>query len=180
MGLPKRRRLQLASVDVAVPHGGLPDVWVKALGPSFDQRAVPCRQYSSGFSGAPGADRRVVAELHSRSALWPASAARGIGGVGGRAQGRFERVLLAVDYVGVRKIRRRVRCSAFDVGCWMFGLLRAGAVVFCVGIDEQADGGDLAMCVAAAGLLAAQTTKCGMRNAEWGTPKFGMRSAECG
>ena len=32
--------------------------------------------------------------------------------------------------------------------------LRSGAVVFCVGTDEQADGGDAAVCAAAAGLLA--------------------------
>ena len=57
----------------------------------------------------------------------------------------FERVVLDVGNGGVRAV-----CGAADVGA----LCRGGGVVR-DGIDGQADGGDAAVCAAAAGLLAA-------------------------
>ena len=78
--------------------------------------------------------------------------------MGGGAQGRVEHAASAADACWL------TRDTFEEVGQGHNGGTQrphstldygSGAVVFCAGTDEQADAGDLAVCPAAAGLLAA-------------------------
>ena len=83
-------------------------------------------------------------------------------GVG--TQGCVERVVFHADDLGVCPV-----CPPIVVG-----ELSAGGAGVCFGADVQADAGDGAVCVAAAGLLAAKSnSEFGIRNSEF--HKFGPR-----
>ena len=99
-------------------------------------------------SGAVANDRRSLAQRAGGGRLRHPSAARGIGGLGGGTEGRPERAVLHADVGGIRRLcPPPVFAGAIPGGD---GAVRPWA-------DGQADAGDAAVCVAAAGLLAAGT-----------------------
>ncbi len=71
-----------------------------------------------------------------------------IGRLGGRAEGRLERAVLHADPLVLRPLRRAPG---------IVGPVLVGAGLVCPGVDGQADAGDVAVCAALAGLLAAGT-----------------------
>src|SRR5664280_2844206 len=86
------------------------------------------------------------------------SAAGGIGGMGGGAQGRVEWIVLHVDAADVCAVCGAVQGPEFNSArAGVQGLLWSGPVVFRAGADEQADAGDGTVCVVVAGLVAAGT-----------------------
>ena len=102
-------------------------------------------EYGAAVPGVAADDRGAVAERVRGGGVRRASVACAVGGVGGGAEGRAERVVLDVGDGGVCAV-----CGAADAGavCGGGGVVRDG-------IDGETDGGDAAVCAAAAGLLAA-------------------------
>ena len=83
-----------------------------------------------------------------------ASVAGGVGGVGVGAQGCVERVVFHADAVGLCAACGRAE-STINTESQKSLCTAAGFGVFCAGPDGQEHGGDAAVCVVAAGLLAA-------------------------
>ena len=104
-----------------------------------------CCPASAANDGRPLAQR-----LRGRCLCHP-SAARRIGGMGGGAEGRFERPILCVDPVGIFLVRSP---SA------LVGSLPHGDCPVCFGTDGQAHAGNAPLRLAAAGLLAAWADVC--------------------
>ena len=105
------------------------------------------------FSVAATLTGATLAERVGGGVVRAASVACGIGGVGGGAQGCAEHVLLVADADVYARVRGDKSNSpkVHQVQSLSTGL---GAVLFRVGLDEQADAGDVAVCHAAAGLVA--------------------------
>ena len=80
----------LGAADVVVAHAGLPALRFESLGTSSDQCAAARRQHRAGLSVAATDDRGDVAEPVGGGVVWVASAACGIGGLGGGTQGCAE------------------------------------------------------------------------------------------
>ena len=80
-----------------------------------------------------------------------ASAARGISRVGNGAERRFERAFLAADDLGIYRVRGEAERLA---------ALCHGHRILCAGTSIKAGGGDAAVVVTAAGLLAVGTPGC--------------------
>ena len=118
-------------------------------------------------------DRRSVAQRVGGGAVCAAPAARGIGGLGCRAQGRAQRVLFHADAAGIQPLRGSPKCevqsakSVVHLPSSILHPLSSFPLLLRPGADEQADAGDAALCFAAAGLLAAEKN-CGVRSAECG------------
>ena len=105
MGFLESRGLQLASLDDVVPHVGLSTIRFESLGTSPDQRVVACRQRRPGLSVSSLHHRGDLAEPVGGDVVWVAPVARGIGGLGGGAQGRVEHLLRIVRIDLLRALR---------------------------------------------------------------------------
>ena len=159
MGLHSYRRVQLATADDDVPHAGLPTLWAESGRASSDECAAAHRLSDCAVSGPAANDGIVVAGRVRGGGICDSSAARGIRGLGGGTQGRAERPVLHADPLGVHTIRPEADAKR-EPGAGPGRLvpklrLLSGAVALFVGLDVQADAGDVALCPAAAGPLAA-------------------------
>ena len=94
MGLREFGVLQLASANLAVAQSGLPALRAGCRRPSCDEPPVSRGQRGAALRRLEADDGRSLAERLCRRALWVASDARRIGGVGRRAQGCALRLLL--------------------------------------------------------------------------------------
>ena len=138
------------SVDDPVAHGGLADLRTKRRRTSSDECPAPRRKRHPPVPRSAGHDRGRLAQRVCGGGVRCSSVARGIGGVGGGAQGRVKRVVFHAHDLGVCALRatgRRPEAKVQD-------LVWTGAGIFHLWPDEQADAGDGAVCPAAAGLLA--------------------------
>ncbi len=113
---------------------------------SPDQRPAARRHCDLALPGPAANDRRSLAQRLRGGPVRHPSVARGIGGLGGGAEGRPQRTVLHADLGGLRGLRPP---SVFARP------LSAGDGPVCPGPDGQADAGDVALCAAAVGLLAA-------------------------
>ena len=140
-------------------------------GPHLINVILHAANASAVVSPAKTIHRHIMAQCFCRGGVCDSSAACGVGGVGVRAQGRVERVVLHADTVDVCAVC--TRCDEWRVAKDKHNsrhcrtrivtrhpspvtFLRFGPVVFRAGFDEQANAGDAAVSAAVAGLLAAR------------------------
>ncbi len=105
----------------------------------------PERRRSCGPAGGS-----ILAECDGGGVVRVASGACGIGGVGGGAQGCAEHVFWPANPDCLCAICGEVQSPKSKVQ----SLVWFSPVIVCVGLDEQGDAGDMAVCPAAAGLVA--------------------------
>src|SRR5205085_2283085 len=101
---------------------------------------------------------RFLAERAGRGAFRPASAACGIGRVGGRTKGCAERAFFSPDSLGLHE----VRASQNHLNVASSRSLRSGLGFFCLGFDEQTDARHLALRAVAARCLASAAASNGL------------------
>src|SRR4051812_29530316 len=106
MGLGEPSLLELASGDDVVAHVGLPVLRFEGLGAPPGERVTARGEHGLGVPVLAADDGGCVAERVCRDAIWLAPAARGIGGLGSRAQGCPQWIFLFADADFVREIRR--------------------------------------------------------------------------
>src|SRR5665213_1682196 len=149
MGVYKRIRLQLASGDVAFASAGLSVVRTGSMGASLDKYSVARGERGVSVSCMATDDRSGMEKRVRGGIIRFASHPGGIRGVGGGAKGCFERVVFYAGDLGV--------CPGETLHSSLLTLHSklVGSGFLCAGIDVKADGGDFAVCVVIAGLLAA-------------------------
>ncbi len=89
----------------AVPHARLPAFRIECLGASPDQRAAARRHVDRLVSRFVADDRRTLAERFRGHDFCRSSAARRIGGLGGRTPRRAERIVLRAHARGLSRLR---------------------------------------------------------------------------
>src|ERR1035437_4354225 len=105
MGVSQRRSRQLAPGDPALAYPGLRTLRPGALRTPSDQPPAPCGECHAALCGAEVYDRRDLAELCRRPAVWRASAASGVGGLDRRTQGCVEHDVLDAHALGLQPQR---------------------------------------------------------------------------
>src|SRR5579884_390958 len=130
-------------------HAGLPDLWIEPRRSSFHKYSFSCVQCGAVVFGFASNDGSAVAELYCGGVIRLPSGARGIGRMGGRAQGRLEHVLGIVGPAHICFLRKRASEKQIQ------NLLRANFFIVRVVTAFKADAGDFALCPALARFLAA-------------------------
>src|SRR5882724_4947024 len=148
---------QLASTGLVVAHVRLPALWPESSRASFYQCFAACRQHDVALCAFVSTYGRSLAVCLRRGALWLASVACGVRGLGVGAQGCVVRVFWDAGVACVRTLCARVQSPKSEVE----GLVWYSAGAVCPGLDEQANGGDSSVCSLAAGFLAAATHRIG-------------------
>ncbi len=115
------------------------------MGISSDQSISAYRERADIVCGFESDDWGDVAKCFRGGGFCGASAERGIGGMDCGEEKCFKHDVLAADNCKLLEIYEREEC----------GMVFINAVFMCDGIDEQADGGDIAVYIITAGLLAA-------------------------
>ncbi len=181
MGVWTDWRRLLASADLAFVDVGSKSLWSESRGVSLHECSVSRRQRRIAFSVATDVDGGVVAECGGGGTVCPASAARGVGGVGDGTQGCAQRLLRLAGADMLRPLcatenaesggtrhatpvlrsftaeggRNTQDVSHFTSHVSRLHLLSSLPLLLCLWPDEQGDAGDLALCDASARLLAA-------------------------
>ena len=124
LGLRLPRR-ELAPADLALPHARRPALRTLGGGAPSRERRAARRQRRAAAGGPDGDDRRLLAQRRRGRPLRAAPAARGVGGLGRRAQGRPVGLVLAADDGGLPALRPPPRRRA-DI-CAALGLFAARA-----------------------------------------------------
>ena len=159
MGFYHRRRRQLASAHVAIPHGRLPVLWAERGGTSFDKRAAPFGELSVAAAAPAPDDGGALAQRAGGGLVRAASVAGAIGGLGRGAQGRAVRLFWDARRRGVRPLHGDGEKSGFKVQSF----LRGRAALFHPRADGQADVGHAAVRSPVAGLLAVAAPGAGFQ-----------------
>ena len=130
---------------MAFAHAGCAAVRYGCRRASSDQCAVSPGQLYSVVSGFQADDRCGLAQCLCSDAVCNPSPQCGIGGLGGRTQKRAEYVFLDAGHVQLCPLCGKTGSSEVSMDF----------AVFYSGFDGQTHAGDLAVCFASAGFLAA-------------------------
>ena len=131
---------------------------IESAGTASGERRFSCLERAAAFFIAQKNDAGVLAQRAGGGTVCLASPARGIGGVGGGAQGCVEHIFLDADVVGVGEIRagrKNIEHPTSNIQQSM--VLLVGGILFRAGADGETDGRDAAIRAVAAGLLAVKT-----------------------
>jgi len=122
-------------------------IWGECRGASLDELDFSHLQHHFAFFSFEPDDRGGMAQRFRGGVVCHSSDQCGVGGVGSGAQERAEHIFLVFEHAVLRLV-----CSEAGVET-----VCAGFCQFCFGFDVEADAGDVAVCFAADGLLAAES-----------------------
>ncbi|OPY67712.1 MAG: hypothetical protein A4E62_02215 [Syntrophorhabdus sp. PtaU1.Bin002] len=120
MGIHDRPRLELAPPDLDIPHGGCPTLRVAShMAPPHEPFLPHCQHRAFVFYPSPH-DKGYLAERLCSGSLCPPPPSRGIGRLGGRAQGCSLHLLLDSHHGGVCLLRGAPRTETVPYGPRLF------------------------------------------------------------
>ena len=127
LGLHRSARGELAPADLDLAHAGLPGVRAMGGRASSDQRAAARGNGDVALSGLAADDGPPGAQRPGGGAVCHPSFAGGVGGLGGRAEGRVERPVLRAHALGLCRLCADAAFSwpryALVVACFALGLM---------------------------------------------------------
>ena len=150
LGVHEYLRLELASANVAVAHAGRSTIWDERRAAPSHERGVACRECLPTLPYSEANDGRVLAKRVGCGSVWPAPAACRIGGMGGGAERRTERILLHAHAANLFTVRG-IQGPKSKI---QNPMVRYYPVIIRPWADEQADAGYFAFSAASARLLA--------------------------